>query len=136
MIYLKHEGEINLKLREALQEMLEKRNEVSVDNFIKCMINLFPPSDDLSISILKRGNYEYVLDRKGLCLVSLAQDEYLPFFSASEKRLTTIPHDIVNYIANNWKIILKELEQILDQYSKRESKYKENLEEVKNLVNN
>jgi len=124
-----------LELKLALQEMLEKKDETSVYNFIKCVISFFPPSDDLSISILKRGNYEYILDRKGLCLVNLVQDEYLPFFSAEEKRLTTIPHDISIYIANNWKVILKELEKILDQYSKRESLYKEKLEEVKNLVN-
>jgi len=125
-----------LELKTALQEMLEKKDEPSVYNFIKCIVNLFPPSDDLSISVIKRGNYEYILDRKGLCLVSLAQDEYLPFFSAAEKRLTTIPYDIQDYIVNNWKMILKELEKILDQYSKRESTYEKKLEEVKSLVNN
>ncbi|MBW9141396.1 MAG: hypothetical protein K1T65_06880 [Candidatus Aramenus sp.] len=124
-----------MSLKETLNKMLEKKDKESVEKFVSSLTNYFPPSDDVSITVLKKGNHEYVIDRRGMFVVSISQDEYLPFMSASEKRVTSVPKDVMDKIISSWKDILVELVKLLEEYVKKYPSLSAKLNEVKEVVN-
>lgn len=115
--------------------MLEKKDKESVEEFISSLTKYFPPSDDVSITVLKKGSHEYVIDRRGMFVVSISQDEYLPFMSASEKRVTSVPKDVMDKIISSWKDILVELLKLLEEYVKKYPNLSAKLNEVKEVAN-
>ncbi len=123
-----------MSLKEALNHMLERKDSESVEEFVSYITKYFPPSDDVSITVLKKGNHEYVIDRRGMFVVSISQDEYLPFMSASEKRLTSIPKEVSEKIITSWREILTELLKLLEEYAKKYPNWASKIDEVKDVV--
>ena len=113
------------ELKLAIKKMKTKGDKESILNFLREAMKLIPPSDDYGVSLVKKGVHEYVLDRKGVVIVSLSQDEYLPFFSAEQKRidLDKIPDDVLKDIKLKWKEILDQLRDYALDYSKFDKKY-------------
>jgi len=113
------------ELKLAIKKMNTKGDKESVLQFLSQAMKLIPPSDDYGVTLVKKGVHEYVLDRKGVVIVSLSQDEYLPFFSAEQKRIDTdkIPDDVIKEIKLKWKEILDQLRDYALDYSKFDKKY-------------
>lgn len=99
----------------------------NVKEFLQIISSLLPSSDDVSITLVKIGTQEYVLDRNGVSVITTSLDEFLPFLSAKEKRLEymQIPNSVKEKILSNYKDILKQLYDILLNYSKRDKRYSE-----------
>lgn len=111
------------ELQHALSSLKRNRNKENVISFLKLIRKYFPPSDDFSITLWKSGIYEYVLDRRGIAILRVAEDEYLPYMSAYEKRLDffQIPENLINNF--DWKSVLKQLRDIVLEYSKRDKNF-------------
>ena len=124
------------ELISAIKKMKTKGDKESVIDFLKIVMKLIPPSDDIGISLAKKGTHEYVLDRRGLAIISLSEDEYLPFFSASEKRveLDSLPDDVAKIVRNNWKEILDQLRDYVLDYSKIDKRYSKVVDEITDAV--
>ncbi|MEM1600283.1 MAG: hypothetical protein QXW51_05690, partial [Sulfolobaceae archaeon] len=77
------------------------------------------------------GIYEYILDRNGVAIVRVSEDEYLPYMTAYEKRIDykQLPDNIVNNF--DWKAILKQLRDLALEYAKRDK----NFEKIANMLN-
>jgi hypothetical protein len=125
-------GELEL----VIKKMRTKGDKESVIEFLKTLMKLIPPTDDIGISLAKKGTHEYILDRKGLAIISLSEDEYLPFFSASEKRveLESLPDEVAKNIKNNWRNILDQLRDYVLDYSKIDKKYLKVVDEITDAV--
>ncbi|MDT7861973.1 MAG: hypothetical protein RRA45_07145 [Saccharolobus sp.] len=111
------------ELQHALSSLKRNKNKENVISFLKLIRKYFPPSDDFSITLWKSGIYEYVLDRRGIAILRVAEDEYLPYMSAYEKRLDffQIPENLINNF--DWKSVLKQLRDIVLEYSKRDKNF-------------
>ncbi|AWR99652.1 hypothetical protein [Metallosphaera hakonensis] len=116
-----------LKLDNGKQNLIRVLNEI---------VKLLPPSDDIAITIGKKGTHEYVVDRKGLAIITTSQDEYLPFLSSSEKRISMdqIPEDVARKAANDINGILAQLMDVLKTHSRRSPKYEAIASEVEAIV--
>ena len=119
-----------------IKKMKNKGDRDSVIEFLQAVMKLIPPSDDFGISIAKKGPHEYVLDRRGLAIISLSEDEYLPIFSASEKRIdiNALPDDVIKSVKNNWKSILDQLRDYALEYSKIDKKYLKVVDEITDAI--
>lgn len=108
-----------------MENILKSLKNGNAEEFLQAVASLLPPSDDISISLLKLGPHEYVLDRNGVSIVSTSLEEYLPYLSSNEKRIdyTQIPKSVKDRIMSNTKDILKQLYDILLNYSKRDKRY-------------
>ncbi len=106
-------------LDDEIRKLTKEKNSENVLNFLHEVMKLLPPSDDFSIFLVKRGPHEYHLDRKGLFIQSISEDEYLPFLSGTEKRVdfSTLPEDALKKI--DQIEILKQLRDILLDFSRR-----------------
>jgi hypothetical protein len=111
------------ELQHALSSLKRNKNKENVISFLKLIRKYFPPSDDFSITLWKSGIYEYVLDRRGIAILRVTEDEYLPYMSAYEKRLDffQIPENLINNF--DWKSVLKQLRDIVLEYSKRDKNF-------------
>jgi len=122
-------------LDEVTRKFMKEKNKDNAIIFLKEVSKLIPPSDDFSIFLVKRGPHEYHLDRKGLFIQSVSEDEYLPFLSGSEKRVdfSSLPEDTVKKI--DYVDVLKQLRDILLDFSRRGGeKYTKMAEEVNILI--
>ncbi|MUN29294.1 hypothetical protein [Sulfuracidifex metallicus] len=122
-------------LDEVTRKFMKEKNKDNAIIFLKEVSKLIPPSDDFSIFLVKRGPHEYHLDRKGLFIQSVSEDEYLPFLSGSEKRVdfSSLPEDAVKKI--DYVDVLKQLRDILLDFSRRGGeKYTKMAEEVNILI--
>lgn len=130
---------MNEKVLELKERLLALRTEGSKENtieFLRAISKLLPPSDDLSISLGKKGTHEYLIDRRGAAVVTTSQDEYLPFFSASEKRINyeSIPPDILSKVAKESRNLIAQLSKILKEFSKTSPRYLALASEVEALA--
>jgi hypothetical protein len=123
-------------IRERVRELLKKGDKNTVILFLEEIRKLIPPSDDYGITLFRKGSYEYVLDRRGLVMISLNQDEYLPYFSARSKRIgiESLSEEMLKSIKNNWKDILAQLRDIALDYSKRDNKYLKVVDEITGVI--
>ncbi|AAY79567.1 hypothetical protein [Sulfolobus acidocaldarius] len=124
------------ELQNVLKKMKLKGDKESTIDFLKTVARLLPPSDDYGISLTKKGVHEYVLDRRGVVIISLSLEEYLPIFSADSKRIeyNEIPEDVIKVIKTNWKQILGQLRDYLLEYSKIDKKYLEVADQVNSVI--
>ncbi|BFI76223.1 hypothetical protein [Sulfurisphaera ohwakuensis] len=124
------------ELAVSLRKMKSKGDKESVLQFLREIMKLIPPSDDFGISLSKKGVHEYVLDRNGVVVISLSEDEFLPFFSANHKRieLDKIPDDVLRDIKVNWKNILDQLRDYALEYSKLDKKYLKVADEINGVL--
>ena len=124
------------ELKLAIKKMKMKGDKESVLKFLQEVMKLLPPSDDYGVTLARRGVHEYVLDRRGVIIISLSQDEYLPFFSAEHKRidLDKIPDEVIKEIKTKWKEILDQLRDYALEYSKFDKKYLKIADEVNGVL--
>lgn len=120
----------------ALKNMKNKGTKETIINFLKEVMKLLPPSDDYGISLAKKGTHEYMLDRRGIVVISLSEDEFLPYFSANHKRidLDKIPDDVLKEIKLNWKNILDQLRDYALEYSRLDKKYLKVADEINSVL--
>lgn len=113
------------ELKIIIKKMRTKGDKEIIIQFLKEIMKLLPPSDDYGVTLTKKGVHEYVLDRRGVVIVSLSQDEFLPYFSAEHKRVEfeKIPDEVLKDIKNKWKEILDQLRDYALEYSKFDKKY-------------
>ena len=107
-----------------------------VKEFLEIVSSLLPPSTDYGLFLGKMGRQEYYLDFKGVSVVLLSEDEYLPYLSGKEvrKKVEELPEPIIDSVASNFKNIIKELlDQILD-YAKTHKEYYELYDRVSSVV--
>jgi hypothetical protein len=104
------------------------------EDFLKKVLSILPPSDDVSISLGKMGLYEYVIDRNGFGLIQTAEDEYLPYLSSNEKRIEfrQIPKTLIEKM--DYVNVLEQLKSILEQFGGRDKKYSSLAKEVGELI--
>ncbi len=115
---------------------LKLRDREAVKDFLKVIVTLLPPSTDYGIFLGKIGRQEYYLDFKGVSVVLLSEDEYLPYLSSNEVRkgIDELPEQVLNTVMTDYKRILKELlDQILD-YAKTHKEYYEVYDRVNSVV--
>lgn len=96
-----------------------------VKEFLELISSLLPPSTDYGLFLGKMGRQEYYLDFKGVSVVLLSEDEYLPYLSGNEirKKVEELPGPIIDSVTSNFKNIIKDLlDQILD-YAKTHKEY-------------
>ncbi|MEM0363184.1 MAG: hypothetical protein QXR34_00980 [Saccharolobus sp.] len=119
------------KLEDILRNLKKNKSKENIIEFLKLIVKYFPPSDDFSITLWKSGIYEYILDRNGVAIVRVSEDEYLPYMTAYEKRIDykQLPDSIVNNF--DWKAILKQLRDLALEYAKRDK----NFEKIANMLN-
>ena len=119
------------KLEDILLNLKKNKSKENIIEFLKLIVKYFPPSDDFSITLWKSGIYEYILDRNGVAIVRVSEDEYLPYMTAYEKRIDykQLPDSIVNNF--DWKAILKQLRDLALEYAKRDK----NFEKIANMLN-
>ncbi|MEM0091769.1 MAG: hypothetical protein QXF93_05970 [Saccharolobus sp.] len=119
------------KLEDILRNLKKNKSKENIIEFLKLIVKYFPPSDDFSITLWKSGIYEYILDRNGVAIVRVSEDEYLPYMTAYEKRIDykQLPDNIVNNF--DWKAILKQLRDLALEYAKRDK----NFEKIANMLN-
>ena len=124
------------ELKLAIKKMKTKGDRESVLLFLQEVMKLLPPSDDYGVNLVRKGVHEYVLDRKGVIIISLSEDEYLPFFSAAQKRidLDKIPDEIIKEIKLKWKEILDQIRDYALEYSKFDKKYLKIADEINNVL--
>lgn len=124
------------ELKLALKKMKTKGDRESVLMFLKEVMKLLPPSDDYGVNLVRKGLHEYVLDRKGVIIISLSEDEFLPYFSAVQKRidLDKIPDDVIKEIRLKWKEILDQVRDYALEYSKFDKKYLKIADEINNVL--
>ncbi|AKV75018.1 hypothetical protein MsedC_2134 [Metallosphaera sedula] len=109
------------------------------ENLIKVLIEiskLLPPSDDVAITLGKKGTHEYVIDRRGLAIITTSQDEYLPFLSSSEKRISMeqLPDDVAKKVMSDISSLLIQLRDILKAQARRNPSYGSLASEVDLIV--
>ncbi|MCH1770643.1 MULTISPECIES: hypothetical protein [Metallosphaera] len=109
------------------------------ENLIKVLIEiskLLPPSDDVAITVGKKGTHEYVIDRRGLAIITTSQDEYLPFLSSSEKRISMeqLPDDVAKKVMSDISSLLIQLRDILKAQARRNPSYGSLASEVDLIV--
>ncbi len=109
------------------------------ENLIKVLIEiskLLPPSDDVAITVGKKGTHEYVIDRRGLAIITTSQDEYLPFLSSSEKRISMeqLPDDVAKKFMSDISSLLIQLRDILKAQARRNPSYGSLASEVDLIV--
>ncbi len=94
-------------LENVINTLKRKKDKEVVIEFLKTVRKYLPPSDDFSITLWKSGIYEYILDRNGVAIMRIAEDEYLPYMSAYEKRMdySQLPDNLVNNL--DWKGVFK-----------------------------
>ncbi|BDC18961.1 hypothetical protein [Acidianus sp. HS-5] len=116
------------------EELLSYIKEGRKEDFLKRISSIMPPSDDVSISLGKLGLYEYIVDRKGFCLIQTAEDEYLPYLSSNEKRIEfhQIPKSLVDKM--DYTKVLEQLKAILEQFGRRDKKYLSLSKEIGDLI--
>ncbi|MEM0015821.1 MAG: hypothetical protein QW550_02655 [Saccharolobus sp.] len=119
------------KLEDILRNLKKNKSKENIIEFLKLIVKYLPPSDDFSITLWKSGIYEYILDRNGVAIVRVSEDEYLPYMTAYEKRIDykQLPDNIVNNF--DWKAILKQLRDLALEYAKRDK----NFEKIANMLN-
>ncbi|MEM3329860.1 MAG: hypothetical protein QXD56_07390 [Saccharolobus sp.] len=119
------------KLEDILRNLKKNKSKENIIEFLKLIVKYLPPSDDFSITLWKSGIYEYILDRNGIAIVRVSEDEYLPYMTAYEKRIDykQLPDNIVNNF--DWKAILKQLRDLALEYAKRDK----NFEKIANMLN-
>ncbi|MEM4884927.1 MAG: hypothetical protein QXO77_05450 [Saccharolobus sp.] len=119
------------KLEDILRNLKKNKSKENIIEFLKLIVKYVPPSDDFSITLWKSGIYEYILDRNGVAIVRVSEDEYLPYMTAYEKRIDykQLPDNIVNNF--DWKAILKQLRDLALEYAKRDK----NFEKIANMLN-
>ncbi len=119
------------KLENLIDALKKNKSKENVIAFLEAIRKYFPPSDDYSITLWKAGVYEYVLDRNGIAMLRVAEDEYLPYMTGYEKRINpnTLPENIINNF--DWKSVLKQLRDITLEYSRRDK----NFEKITNMLN-
>jgi len=124
------------ELKLTIKKMKMKGDKESVLEFLQEVMKLLPPSDDYGVTLARKGLHEYVLDRRGVIIVSLSEDEYLPFFSAEQKRidLDKIPDEVIKDIKSKWKEILDQLRDYALEYSKFDKKYLKIADEVNGVL--
>jgi hypothetical protein len=129
-------GEELLRLKETTSILRSQGSKENTIAFLMAISQLLPPSDDLALSLGKKGTHEYVVDRRGVAVITTSQDEYLPFFSAMEKRINyeSIPPDILIKVAREPKELLVQLAKILKDFSKTHPKYSNLASEVEVLA--
>ncbi|EZQ02100.1 MULTISPECIES: hypothetical protein [Acidianus] len=117
-----------------MEEIKRALKNGSIENLLNAVSSLLPPSDDVAIEIAKRGVHQYILDRRGFAMVSTNEDEYLPYLSSHEKRLTfsQLPKDVIREI--DPKKILSQLYDILNTYGARNKIYREIAEKVGSIL--
>lgn len=113
-----------------------KGDRESVYEFLKEVMKLLPPSDDYGITLAKKGVHEYVLDRQGVVVISLSEDEFLPYFSANHKRieLDKIPEDVIKEIKTKWKDILDQLRDYALEYSRLDKKFSKVADDINGVL--
>ncbi|MEM0373355.1 MAG: hypothetical protein QXV69_04395 [Sulfolobaceae archaeon] len=123
-------------LSEIIAQIKRKWSREAVLKFLNEVRSLLPPSEDFGISLIKKGVHEYVLDKQGIVIISLNQDEYLPFFAARGKRidLEKLSDDILLEISKNWRNIISQLRDILLEYGRRDDKYLKVAEEITGII--
>ena len=116
------------------EELLSYIKEGKKEEFLKKVSSIMPPSDDVSISLGKMGLYEYVVDRNGFCLIQTAEDEYLPYLSSNEKRISfsQIPKALIEKL--DYLKVLEQLKAIFEQFGGRDKKYLSLAKEVGELI--
>ncbi|MEM3516050.1 MAG: hypothetical protein QW281_05370 [Saccharolobus sp.] len=119
------------KLEDVLRNLKKNKSKENIIEFLKLIVKYLPPSADFSITLWKSGIYEYILDRNGIAIVRVSEDEYLPYMTAYEKRIDykQLPDNIVNNF--DWKAILKQLRDLALEYAKRDK----NFEKIANMLN-
>ncbi|MEM3281283.1 MAG: hypothetical protein QW440_04955 [Saccharolobus sp.] len=119
------------KLEDILRNLKKNKSKENIIEFLKLIVKYLPPSDDFSITLWKSGIYEYILDRNGVAIVRVSEDEYLPYMTAYEKRIDykQLPDNIVNNF--DWKAILKQLRDLALEYAKRDKNFKK----IENMLN-
>jgi len=123
-------------LNEILNQIKRRRSREVILKFLKEIMELLPPSEDFGVTLVKKGTHEYVLDKHGVLIISLSQDEYLPFFSAKGRRidLEKLSDEVISEIGNNWKNIISQVRDILLEYGRRDDKYLKIAEELTVLI--
>ncbi|ACP34251.1 conserved hypothetical protein [Sulfolobus islandicus Y.G.57.14] len=118
-------------LENVINTLKRKKDKEVVIEFLKTVRKYLPPSDDFSITLWKSGIYEYILDRNGVAIMRIAEDEYLPYMSAYEKRMdySQLPDNLVNNL--DWKGVLRQLRDIALEYAKRDK----NFDKIADMVN-
>ncbi|BBD73764.1 hypothetical protein HS1genome_2153 [Sulfodiicoccus acidiphilus] len=111
------------ELKERLSRMKRKGDMESVIAMLQTMSSLMPPSEDFAISLGKRGQHEYLLDRGGPLLVTMTQEEYLPFLTGNQRRIRydQIPEDVIRSVMSRPREVLDQLRDIYVEQSKREN---------------
>ncbi|MCG3108533.1 hypothetical protein L3N51_00815 [Metallosphaera sp. J1] len=116
------------KLEQLKSSLNTLRLSGTKENLTKVLIEitkLLPPSDDVAITVGKKGTHEYVIDRKGLAIITTSQDEYLPFLSSSEKRISMeqLPDDVAKKVISDISSLLVQLRDILKAQARRNPSY-------------
>ncbi|BFH72628.1 hypothetical protein SJAV_05720 [Sulfurisphaera javensis] len=124
------------ELSQSLKKMKIKGDKESILQFLREVMRLLPPSDDFGITITKKGVHEYVLDRQGIVVISLSEDEFLPYFSANHKRIDIdkVPDDVLKEVKEKWKEILDQLRDYAIEYSKLDKKFLKVADEVNGVI--
>ncbi|WP_338603770.1 hypothetical protein V6M85_05020 [Sulfolobus tengchongensis] len=119
------------QLETIINTLKRKKDKETIIEFLKTIRRYLPPSDDFSITLWKSGIYEYILDRNGVAIIRVAEDEYLPYMSAYEKRIdySQLPENLLNNL--DWKGILKQVRDIALEYAKRDK----NFDKIADMVN-
>lgn len=110
-----------MELKEAILNVKRKGDKQSVVHFFKVLSSFVPPGEDYAVSVGAVGGYEYMVDRGGVILMSVTQDEYLPFFSARPKRVgfEDMPERIYKDAQRNLKTILEQFRNLMLEYRRR-----------------
>jgi hypothetical protein len=122
-------------LRVSIARMLQGRID-AIRDFLTAVSSLMPPSTDFGIEIGRRGKQVYYVDFKGVSVVMLSEDEYLPYLSSKEVRLTIdkLPEDVLKQAKQDFKRILRELVDSIMEYSKRHKEYYKVADAVSEVV--
>ncbi|AEB94315.1 MULTISPECIES: hypothetical protein [Metallosphaera] len=128
-------SELN-SLKIALSELGLNGTKENLIKVLNEICRILPPSDDISISIGKKGAHEYVLDRKGLAIITTSLDEYLPYLSSSEKRISMeqLPDDLAKKAITDLGSIITQVRDVFRSQAKRNARYKALADEVDNIV--
>jgi|ECHnycMinimDraft_1075156.scaffolds.fasta_scaffold00173_13 hypothetical protein len=114
-----------------------KPTKENVIRFLRSLSTVMPSGEDYAITVGSVGGYSYMIDSKGAIMVSVTQDEYLPFFSAKPKhiRFEEIPERVLNSVPGNLRGILDQLRDlILDWNRTGRGEYRKKSEEILNFI--
>jgi len=109
------------ELRDSLLYMKRKGDRESVLRVVRAISLILPRSEDVAVSLGKRGPHEYLLDYKGPLLVSTSQEEYLPFLTGNQRRIdfAQLPDEILKILSSKPRELLDQVRDILVEESRR-----------------